>query len=72
MIKLNTLDLTMGGGGGGGGGVQIKVRRTLVYQKAAVGDQKIRLYIYPQPGPKLNIFVKQYSIICKSKEPRLT
>ena len=71
MIKLNTLDLTMGEGGSGG--VQIKVRRTLVYQKAAAGDQKIRLYIYPQPGPKLNIFVKQYSkFLCKSTKPSLS
>ena len=45
MIKVNALDLTMGGGEGGGGGggggeeeVRIKVMRTRVYLKAAAED----------------------------------
>ena len=39
MIKLNTLDLTVGGAGEEGEGVQIKVMRTRVYQKLAAEDQ---------------------------------
>ena len=42
MIKVNALDLTMGGGGGeggGGDGVRIKVMRTRVYLKAAAEDE---------------------------------
>ena len=43
MIKLNTLDLTVGGkvgfeGEGGGRGLRIKLMRTRVYQKLAAGD----------------------------------
>ena len=40
MIKLNTLDLTMGGGWRGGGEeVRIKVMSTRVYQNLAAEDK---------------------------------